>query len=545
MSAAWAVLDWRGILYTEWSWMGCLVGGSALVGAIAGALIRVSATGLAASIDRRAGLEDRLATAGERIGTSDPFDDVLRADAEAKLALLKPNRVFPIRVGRWQGSAVMLSAAAAAIFLLGNTPIGLSEDERHTREDLKKQGQAVERITKRTFETPEAKEEMSESEKKLADELRKYQRDLEKARMTKEEALQKANDLTEKANELERDSEKNVHQDLEQAQSVQQQLEKGELEKAGLGNVSPQMAKMPDGERQQKLAQAKKEASDIQKQLDALKSKLEELNKKLANPNLSAKERKELEDQKSAAEKAQAKLKNDLQANKNQQKALALSKEAQEIFEKMMKDPLYKELLEIQKKLAQQAGQPGEAPPQLTDAERKEMQEKLEQLAQKLKDPTAMKEYLEALIKAAKEGRKAGRCKNIGFGLNGTPLSMSGNNSMTSGQTQAPPGPGAPTEDIWHGDSGQVYKLDKPAESQGKTTTNVISGQQREGSGPAAYVEIKAPTTVGNRSAVPYQNVLPSYKKKAESALNRQQIPKQHQQRVKEYFQSLTGSGKG
>jgi hypothetical protein len=49
---------------------------------------------------------------------------------------------------------------------------------------------------------------------------------------------------------------------------------------------------------------------------------------------------------------------------------------------------------------------------------------------------------------------------------------------------------------------------------------------------------------VGNRSSVPFRNVLPSYEKKAESALNRQQIPKQHQRRVKEYFDSLTGAKK-
>ena len=52
-------------------------------------------------------------------------------------------------------------------------------------------------------------------------------------------------------------------------------------------------------------------------------------------------------------------------------------------------------------------------------------------------------------------------------------------------------------------------------------------------------IEIKAPTTVGNRSSVPYTQVLPSYKKKAESAMNRQEIPKEHQKRVKAYFESL------
>ena len=109
---------------------------------------------------------------------------------------------------------------------------------------------------------------------------------------------------------------------------------------------------------------------------------------------------------------------------------------------------------------------------------------------------------------------------------------------------QAPAGPGAPSEDIWMGDSGHIHKLDKAVESKGTTTTDVISGQQRPSSGPQPYVEIRAPSLVGNRTSVPYREVLPSYERKAESALNRQQIPKEHQRRVKEYFDSLTGNHK-
>ena len=146
-----------------------------------------------------------------------------------------------------------------------------------------------------------------------------------------------------------------------------------------------------------------------------------------------------------------------------------------------------------------------------------------------------MKEYLEALIKAMEEAKRLGRCNGASLGLTGMP----------SMQSQSPAGPGAPTEDVWQGDNGHVYKLEKPAASKGTTTTSVISGDVREAKGPQAYVEIKAPSLVGNRSSVPYQNILPSYSKKAESALDRQQIPKEHQKRVKDYFESLTGSKKG
>jgi hypothetical protein len=88
-----------------------------------------------------------------------------------------------------------------------------------------------------------------------------------------------------------------------------------------------------------------------------------------------------------------------------------------------------------------------------------------------------------------------------------------------------------------------INKLDKEEEGKGKTQATMIQGQKREGAGEETYIEIKAPTNVGTRSSVPYVKVLPSYKKKAESALNRKEIPKEHEKRVKEYFESLNKGG--
>jgi hypothetical protein len=105
------------------------------------------------------------------------------------------------------------------------------------------------------------------------------------------------------------------------------------------------------------------------------------------------------------------------------------------------------------------------------------------------------------------------------------------------------PIPGGPGSQEWLGDTGRIHKLDEPVEGAGKTTPKMISGE-KQATGKESYVEIKAPTTVGTRSSVPYTQVLPSYRKKAESALNDQRIPKQHEKRVKEYFDSLAG-GKG
>ena len=106
-------------------------------------------------------------------------------------------------------------------------------------------------------------------------------------------------------------------------------------------------------------------------------------------------------------------------------------------------------------------------------------------------------------------------------------------------------GNGAASTDRFFMNTDHINKLDKGEAGQGKTTETQITGQRREdGKGEETYIEIKGPTNVGNRSSVPYKSVLPSYKKKAEQAIDRQKIPKQHEKRVKEYFDSLNG-GKG
>ena len=46
---------------------------------------------------------------------------------------------------------------------------------------------------------------------------------------------------------------------------------------------------------------------------------------------------------------------------------------------------------------------------------------------------------------------------------------------------------------------------------------------------------------MGDRTSVPYVRVLPKYKDAAEKSIERKEIPKEHEKRVREYFESLTG----
>ena len=101
-------------------------------------------------------------------------------------------------------------------------------------------------------------------------------------------------------------------------------------------------------------------------------------------------------------------------------------------------------------------------------------------------------------------------------------------------------GAGGPSKDLFFANTGAVHKYDKPQTSQGTTNLTSVTGQRDDTKQGETYVEIKAPTTVGTRSSVAYTRDVLSYKKKAEQAIDRQKIPKEHEKRVKAYFDSLT-----
>jgi hypothetical protein len=85
-----------------------------------------------------------------------------------------------------------------------------------------------------------------------------------------------------------------------------------------------------------------------------------------------------------------------------------------------------------------------------------------------------------------------------------------------------------------------VPKSDKERDISVKTNMSIVTGERAE-QGNETYIDVKGPSGIGSRSKTPYTNVMPKYKKAAERAIHRQEIPKSHQKRVREYFESLTG----
>lgn len=528
VDTVWSILDWRGVAYTDWLSMSLVVGAGALIGALVGFFWKISPVALARSVDRRANLDDRIASALSLTGSEGgEFADNLRQDAAVKLEGIKPSQAYPIRAGRWHGGALALSALAAGIFLLGNTPLFLGADAAKDRAEMQKQGAKVEKINRETFGTPEAKQQLDEAQKRLSDELRKYQQDLERARMSKEESMQKANEIAKKAEDLAKQAEQQKQQSLEKAQSMMDHMKQQALDKAGMPQVSPSMAEMPDSQRQDMMRQTEQQMRQTQNQISDLLNKLQQLNQKLSNPNLSAEERKKLEEQREALQKEVKAAQKSLEDLKRQEELLKLSQEAQKIMDKMMKDPLYKQIQDLAQQMRDKmtASSKGGQQGQMTDEERKAMQKELEKLLAKLKDDKAMQQYLQEMLKALMQGGKQGQGEGVMLGMQSLfPMWGSG-------------GPGDHEQMLF--DMGKVNHSEKENPGKGNATPTMVTGSQRPTAAPQAYVEIKAPTTVGTRSGIPYVKVLPSYRKKAESAMERQQIPKEQEKRVKAYFESL------
>jgi len=403
-ASVWAGLDWANVAYTNGRDLGLLIAAGTIAGAVAGYLLRISPKALADSIDRRAELEDRLSTSIERSDRHEGFDEALHADAQSRLDGLKPAKLYPFKVGRWQGAACLLALLASGIFLLGNTPLLLSDQQKQDRKEMRQAGQDVEHVLKPVEEHADTPEQAAE-DKKLEEAMRKLSQDLERARISKTDAMQKTNELQKQAQNLVKERATTTLQTLDKAQTAFDQakkMEQDEMAKAGLQNVDPNAAKMSDEERQSK-------ENDLQKQSQANQSEMSQLQSALqqAAPNsqLHAQLSKELQD----LMKKQSELNKELEQ-------LKLSQKVQDMLKRMMENPLYKKLLEkaaalekaaeMQQKLQdamKDAQQNGEQT-KLSHEDIEKMQKQLEELADQLKDDQAMSDYLQKMIDALKAG---------------------------------------------------------------------------------------------------------------------------------------------
>jgi hypothetical protein len=515
---------------------------AALTGAGIGFFLRISELSVAQSIDRRAGLEDRTASAFHKSDSGEFFANELEGDAEAHLGDVQPKKLYPIRFGAQQMSAcAALAVLVTAVYVVDNDLL-LTAGQKAAKVELKEATAKVERVV-RELEIGEGAADKT-AEKKLAAELKKFAKELDRGRLDREEAMQKAQKLAEDAKKLSEQRLEKAQEKMEQfqAKGMQEKFEEAggdldmlkdlQLDKMQMEALNDLMResgadKMPSNQLDQNMMKAlgaDNSASEMARLTDAQKQKLAEqiaqaqqdIQKKLDDGNLSDEQRKALEQQ--------------AQTMKDLAKKLEMSDDVKKALKELQEMKEFKEMQKLmeQMKQAQQQMQDGKP---MTDEQIEQMQQQMEELAKQMKDPAAkeaMRQAMKEMIEQMKQG-------NIDAQTMQQMMSMMGMGDGGSGGTN--------DGGSYQGE-GENEKGD-PLTLEGKGKITAIRGERDEKRGQDAYTEIKAPTMVGSRTSVPYDKVLPGYKKTAESAVSNNKVKGKDRDRVREYFEKLSGGGNG
>jgi len=491
-----AGIDALGWVLVEPLWAAAVLAGGLVCGALAGLFGRISEEQVLLSVDRRASLEDRLATAYS--GNKSVFMPEIQAEAELRMEALQPRRLYPLTWSRWHTAAAVMPALSGLLLFLTASGALLGEDAKRAKKTMQDQGDAIERVVA-PMKEPEMAENLKPEEMAMAKQLEAFRKELEKGRMKKDDALVKANELMSKADELA----KNRFQEAEKlTETAADKLDK---------------AQEQADSRFDKTQADLRAAQEQQKQLaESLKKQIEDLKQQMKRDQQSGgANQKSLEEQLKMAQK-------ELQQ-------LQLSKEAQKAFQDLAKSKEYQELMEMAKKMSSECknGANGQSQPQMSKEQMEQLRKQLEELAKKLKDDAFAKQMLEQMKKALQD-MKAGNC------MSGACVNIMGLFGL--------PGKGGVSKDQFFANTGQINKHEEEQESKGKTSVTSITGLRREDQGDEAYIEVRGPASLGERSKVPYIKVLPKYRSQADAAMRKQKISRENEKRVKSYFQSLGGN---
>lgn len=523
------------------------VGLTAFVGALAGAFWPVPVEALARSIDRRAALQDRLSSSREVLGDGE-FASALREDAARALACVRACDAYPLRF-RWGWSLTVLPALlAAAIYLAGNTTLFLSPEQRADRLAQRRQAEEIRRVV-----TPLAKQALdpeAPDEKRLVEALEKLRLDLERGRVPRNEALQRAHEISEQSRELGRRRAEQALATISEAEDAMTRLALDRLARE-TPRMTPEEALALTGMgRDQRDALRAMDPTDARAESRALSGQMEEVQRQISDARAQAAKTEQLmkglgpnsprsQELEALLRRQRDRLEGLERELESLRKALAkieLSQDVHEMMRKLNEHPEMAKLREMAAKLAEDAERAKKGQqPKLTPKDIQAMIDSLdkwaaalERLADELKDPEAMKQYIEKLREALK---RQGSCNGLGL--------LSGQLPSLFGAPSPGPGPGG-AEDVMFRDTQQVNHNASSKPGEGETKPQQLSGQRRE-AGADDYVEVRGPASLGQRAQTPYGRVPNSYRRRAEQAIERNQIPKQHEKRVREYFESLGG----
>ena len=489
-----ALLDLFNIRYFEFRSLAIPIVIGIAAGVIRAFAEQIPSSLVARSVDRRGHLEDRLTTAIEVPPSGAGFARALHVDAAGRIDTLRPATLYPLRPGRWHGALAALAVIGMVVFLLGNTGFLKSAQAKKDTAELQREGVEVERVIKPVLEDAKRPEAGAE-DKALARRLENFSSELKKGRMSRPDALVKANQLAEEAKKLENTRSVSLSNSVLSAQTaaekIQQMSDTAGLEKSDALKLSDEAA--------------------------ATERDIADMENKLKAPAAG----------KGALSKAErAALESKLAAAKNRLKNIQLSQRAEEFLRKLHANSDFQEAQELLAKLASNAAaQKAGDQPEMTQAQLDAAAKRLEDLAKQLDTDAKLKAFAKEMLEAAKRARQ---CKSCSNGL----LSCFG---LSTGGSR---GAGRPSKDKWIGAHGTLNKSDKSSLLNVKLEDRTITSEKGD-KGPQTYTEVLGPSTLGAKSSVPYQTVLPKYEKSAETAMNKSDIPPGLRTKVRDYFESL------
>ncbi|HEX5323165.1 MAG TPA: hypothetical protein VFW40_05210 [Capsulimonadaceae bacterium] len=505
-SVALILLDYESLVSVPRAWFVA----PALAGIAAGLLRALfeplTASQIARSVDKRGSLADRLTSAAEVGDDTNPMGTALKGDAVGKAQALDPRTLYPLRLGRPQAILLAALIIAAVIYLAANTTLFLSKQGKIDAIKSQQAAAGLEHVAK-PFLAQADEPGASPQEKNLARDLRRFDQDLKHDRLTRQQALLTANKLSERADQLEQPHAAALAQSTSLAQTAADKLNQMASNAA--------LPKSPEAMEAQKAQSLAQQIASLQQQLAANHAPG-------SKSNLTAAQRAALQSKLAAAQHALQQIQ--------------LSLQAQRFLQRLMAEPDYQEAQRLLAKLNQQASaeQSGEQTP-LTPEQLKAAADRIEQLAKEFSSDAQLKELARQMLEAAKHAR-AGRCVGVGAGIK-MACGLAGRGGFSS-EHMDNSGPGAPSEDVWTGAAGHLARSDKSSLLKVKFQDRQITSQIGS-HGPSTYTEYMGPAQMGDKSSVPYEAVLPTYRKMAESALAKNDIPARERTRVKDYFDSL------
>ncbi|MEN6357267.1 MAG: hypothetical protein ABFD83_09310 [Armatimonadota bacterium] len=266
-------------------WIGVVALGAAL-GALWGLVHRLDDLSVAAAVDKRAGLKERISTA-VMLPHSDsrPAESAVITDAISHTSGLRPKDVFPHRFGLPHGAFGITLILLAAAILLPQMPAMQSGTRRQEVQVMKREGVKLEKIAKDIHKQTSSKHEELRN---LANKLNTLGKKMQTGRMTRKQAMLKTRKLSKQIKEQQdllakqNSAAKPMDQaQLEMQKASEQLAQKMAEELAKKENIplSEAMKKLPTDQRMAELARKEGPLSESERK------ELEKLVSKYANPN--------------------------------------------------------------------------------------------------------------------------------------------------------------------------------------------------------------------------------------------------------------------